>query len=269
MTVRIAIVAVLLAAAAAGHAAAQEVPLHDLCADRPGKGTPPCIIDKGHLELEMGVGVARNWTPGERDDSLALGGMEVRVGLARRFEMELGLTAYSAARVRIAGVGSTRSRGVGDLSIGGRYALTDPDKDGPAVSIQGFVTAPTATGHRGSGGWEGGVVLPLSLPLGGGFSLGASPEVQVLRTGGGGGTHQAWSGALSVSHAVGPISLSVEAWGGVDDAPSGATHRATIDLSGAWTPAKRPNMQFDLGVNFGVTRLATDVEISAGVVRRY
>jgi hypothetical protein len=27
--------------------------LRDFCPDRPGKGTPPCILDKGHIQAEM------------------------------------------------------------------------------------------------------------------------------------------------------------------------------------------------------------------------
>ena len=43
------------APAAAAADAASSDGLRPLCADRPGKATPPCILDAGHTQLEVGV----------------------------------------------------------------------------------------------------------------------------------------------------------------------------------------------------------------------
>ena len=71
-----------------------------------------------------------------------------------RTELEAAWTPLSLER----GPGD-RWSGVGDLMLGVRSALTDPDGKGVAVSWQALVTAPTATHGQGAGGWE----VPLML----------------------------------------------------------------------------------------------------------
>ena len=59
---------------------AQEV--RDFCAERPGKGTPPCILDKGHLQAEFGLADAVFVRSHRADeDTYALGAAEFRLGL--------------------------------------------------------------------------------------------------------------------------------------------------------------------------------------------
>ena len=240
-----------------------------LCADRPGKATPPCIVDVGRLQFETALADwSRRNQDGERIDALALGGLEVRTGLGRRSEVELGWTAYSRVDDRVSGV-TTRTHGVGDLFIGARTALTDPDKEGLQISVEPFVTAPTATGGQGAGGWEGGVIAPVSLPLSGGLSLGFSPQVAVRRNADGGGTHLDWSGAVAVSHGFGPLSVALELWGETDDQPGGSVSRASADAAAAWIPPSRPDLQFDVGLNLGLNRNTPDQEVYAGIVRRF
>lgn len=257
----------LLAAMAVAHGAMAEE--RALCADRPGKATPACIVDVGRLQFETGLA---DWTrldqDGERIDTLAAGGLELRTGLSRRSEIELGWTAYSRVEDRIAGV-TTRTQGVGDLFIGVRTALTDPDKDGLQVALEPFVTAPTATHGQGAGGWEGGVIAPVSLPLSGGFSLGLTPQLAVRRDPDGGGTHLDWSGAAAVSRGFGPLSVALELWGEIDDQPGGSVSRASADVAAAWIPASQPDLQLDVGLNLGLKRNTPDQEVYAGIVRRF
>ena len=61
--------------------------------------------------------------------------------------------------------------------------------------------------------------LPIAVPLADGFSLGLTPEVDVLRNAGGGGTHAAWIGVASLSRGFGPLTLGAELWGQAEDEP--------------------------------------------------
>src|SRR5690242_738899 len=70
---------------AASAAAAQQ--LRPFCAERPGKATPPCIVDAGHVQLETGLADVL-LQPGE--DVVALAAGELRVGLTRRLEAQVG-----------------------------------------------------------------------------------------------------------------------------------------------------------------------------------
>jgi hypothetical protein len=240
-----------------------------LCADRPGMATPPCIVDGGRLQFETSLA---DWSHAKQDgarlDDLAVGGLELRTGVSRRSEVELGWTAWSRQRAKASGV-TARADGVGDLFLGLRTALTDPDKDGPQVALEPFVTAPTATGGQGAGGWEGGVIAPVSLPLPRGLSLGLSPQLAVRRNPGGQGTHLDWSGAAAVSRGFGPLSLALELWGEVDDQPGGSISQASADIAAAWIPQAWPDVQFDMGLNRGLNHNTPDREIYAGIVRRF
>lgn len=246
----------------AGSAQAQE--LRDFCAERPGKATPPCIADKGHLMLEIGLAdavFARG--SGAHEDVYTLGAAELRLGVSRRVEIGATWAPFIVDHNR--GAGSRT--GVGDTVVDVKAALTDPDRDGLAISALAYVTAPTATRGLGGGGWAGGARLPISAPLGPNTGVELAPEVAVLRDAAGGGTHLAWICAAGVSHAFGPTTLGAEVWGAIDDDPADRTYQASADLTAAF--AVGSNAQLDAGVNLGLNRTTPDVEVYAGVARRF
>ena len=255
---------ILVAATSLLAGSAQAQGLRDFCAERPGKATPPCILDAGHLQLEVGLAdVVFERSRGAHHTAYTLGASEVRVGMTRRVEVEAGWSPLIVDHDRAAG----HRTGVGDSVLGARAALTDPDAHGAGVSIQGFVTAPTATHGLGAGGWTGGLRLPAQIPLGKDSDLGLTPEVDVLRDAGGGGTHLAWIGAASVSHAFGATTLGAEVWGEINDDPSGRVREASADFTAAF--AVGDSAQLDAGINLGLNRATPDVEIYAGVARRF
>jgi hypothetical protein len=220
----------------------------DLCPDRPGKGSPPCILDAGRLQLEVGLAdVTRDRQGGITTWDEAYGAFELRYGLTRTADLHLSASPWLVERTQGAG----RRSGVGGVKL----------------AVQPFVSAPTATHGFGAGGWQGGVVGAASLPLPGGASLGLSPELDVARDAGGGGTHLAWGGAAGVSRGFGATTLGVELWARRDEAPAGASTQASFDLSAAWTLGK--DLQLDLGANAGLTHATPDAEAYVGVSRRF
>jgi len=259
-------VVVLGVRAEAAHA--EPPALRPLCADRPGKATPACILDAGHLQFETGLfETSRQSEDGTHDDVDTYGAFELRAGLTRRAEAEVDWAPWIVERARDA-AGRTRSSGVGDLTLGLRAALTDPDGSGPAVSVQPFVSAPTATHGMGAGGWQGGLRLPISIPAGA-WTFGASPELDVARDAAGGGAHAAWSGVVAASRGVGALTLGAELWGAVDDDPGGRTWQASVDLTAAIVPPRHAELQLDAGANIGVTHDTPDVDLYVGVSRRF
>jgi hypothetical protein len=236
----------------------------DFCAQRPGKATPPCILDAGRLQIETGlVDAVFQHSGGFHEDTYALGATELRLGISRRVELEASWAPVVIDQTR----GSPHRTGTGDASLAVLSALTDPDAMGLAVSAQAFVTLPTATHGLGAGGFTGGARLPMAIPLSDGFSLGLTPEVDVLRNAGGGGTHAAWVGVASLGRSFGPVSLGAELWGQVEDEPAGTIRRASADLTGALMIGK--TVQLDAGANFGLNRNTPDAEAYVGVSRRF
>lgn len=109
--------------------------------------------------------------------------------------------------------------------------------------------------------------VPVSLSLGRDSGLGLTLEVDVVRNSMGGGTHLARLGAAGVSHAFGPTTVGAELWGEVDHDPSGRVREISADLTAAY--AVGPNAQLDAGVNLGLNRATPDVEVYAGIARRF
>ncbi len=249
---------VLLFAATAAKAQA----LRPFCAERPGKATPPCILDAGHLQLE--VGLANAAFRSGAGDVLAFGVTELRYGIASRLEAEASWAPWIVARPKTA----AQVTGVGDLTLAARWSLSDPDaQDGLAAAVQGFVTAPTATHGFGAGGWTGGIRAPLSAPLPGGFSLAFAPELDVARNAAGHGAHLASSAALSFGRGFGDLSLNAELWGSIDDDPAARTYQASFDVNAALALGR--NGQVDAGANFGLNARTPDVVVYIGVSHRF
>ncbi|MPN64747.1 hypothetical protein SDC9_212524 [bioreactor metagenome] len=75
--------------------------------------------------------------------------------------------------------------------------------------------------------------------------------------------------AAGLSWPVGPVTLGAELWGSIDDDPADRARRASLDLTLAWQPPGRDDLQFDVGVYGGLTRDTPDLEVSAGLSRRF
>lgn len=63
--------------------------LRDFCADRPGKGTPTCILDQGHWQVELGL-FDGGWqkTDDFKVESLAYGDTFIRYGVDGQNEIQ-------------------------------------------------------------------------------------------------------------------------------------------------------------------------------------
>jgi outer membrane putative beta-barrel porin/alpha-amylase len=259
-----------LGALGLGPAAAQAEGLRDFCPDRPGLGTPPCTIDAGHFDVELGLA---DWTlerePGSRTDTLAVGAMLVRVGLTDSLEAQVGWTAFGHARERDRATGSVASgSGVGDLSVALRQNLINPDGARFSLAIMPFATLPTGNEVLGAGEWTAGMLLPLSYDLGSGVELGVTGRVEAAADEDRHGRHLAYGGvagmSLPLSEALG---ATVEIAATRDEDPSGHASEWLAGVSAGWMAEE--NLQFDAGANIGLSAAAADLQLYFGVSRRF
>jgi len=251
-----------LALAAATPALAQEG--RDLCADRPGANDAPCIVDAGRLQLETGLSWSRTEEGAAREDTFLVADTALRYGVGPRTELRLAITAFGS--VDTSGAGS--DQGLGDLTIGIRHSLANPDGSGTSVAIQGFVTVPTGSGPLTAGEWSAGAALPMSFELTPTISFAATPQIAAAADADGDGQH------LAVGSAAGfNFSLSDRFSAGVDvaivrdDDPAGSSTQATTGLSFAFQASG--DVQLDIGAVAGLNRDTPDVEIYAGFVTRF
>jgi len=260
-----AVLLIAMVSGLAGPAAADDAPI---CAARPGKSTPPCTVPAGHFQLEAGLA---DWSlqkaGDERDTSLVLGETTLKYGLTEGSDIEVDVTPWQRATSHV-GVAHGSASGFGDITIGYKRLLTSADV-AVQVAVLPFIKAPTARHSLGNGKWEGGVALPVGVALGRSqFSLDLTPEVDWLADGDRHGHHAGMTQVASLGwQASGRISLSGEFWSQWDWDPAGTARQASADASAAYLAGN--TVQLDGGVNFGLNRHTPDVELYAGVSKRF
>ncbi|HEX8661421.1 MAG TPA: transporter [Brevundimonas sp.] len=265
--------AAVLALAPAAPAAAQtaDAPLRPFCPDRPGKGDSTCVMDQGHVQVEVGLfDTARQDDDATRAESWAAGTVVVRYGVGPSTEVQAGFSTWQRDKVTDRSTGLTqRAEGLGDLFLAVRHGFVRPDGGGTGLAVTAFATLPTGGEEVRVSGVEGGLALPVAVDLGGDWGLGVSPIVEYVRDGDGEGSHGAWSLVVGLGRPVGDWSLGAEVWVSRDDDPLGASTQATFDLLAAWSPPFMTDAQLDFGLNLGLNDDSPDLEFGIGIARRF
>ena len=257
--------ATFLLCAGTAAAAADEQPI---CADRPGKSTPACTVPAGHWQIETGLA---DWSlqkaGGERDTSLVLGETTIKYGLTDRSDIEVDVTPWQHTTSRGPGFRESAS-GIGDINLMMKQELTSPDAR-LQVTLFPYVKIPTAKHSLGNGKWEGGLLVPIDYAIGKSpFSVELTPEVDWVADADGHGHHAAMVQVASLGWQVSPkLNLSAEIWGQWDWDPAGTTRQASADGAVAYLVSN--SVQLDAGANFGLNRNTPDVELYAGVSKRF
>jgi hypothetical protein len=247
----------LLIAAAA---AAAEAPI---CTDRPTKANSVCTVPAGVIQLESSaVGWSRTEASGSMTKVLSAGSSVIKYGLSDRSDLQVGFTPL----VRIESDGAARS-GFGDVVVRYKHRMTGVDAK-VQVALIPFVKLPAAKRGIGNRKVEGGLAVPVSLPLGGGVTATFGSELDVLADGDGEGRHVALVNLINLSGTIAPrLTLAGELWSNLNFDPSGTVKQASVDVAAAYAVSN--NAQLDAGANFGLTRETADVEIYAGVSVRF
>lgn len=257
----------LLVAAMATPAAAQE---RDYCPERPGLDTPACIVDVGHGSIETSL---IDWTLDRgrdgRTDTILIGDTLVRFGVTDRIELRAGWQPYGYERRREADGGAIeRAHRVGDAVIGMKAALLHPDGEGLAIAVLPSVTLPVGRTPIGGGDVALGLLLPVTYDLSETVQLDATPSLRALPNEDAPGHHLRYGSAGGVTVKLSKaVAVSAEAQLVRDEEPGDHTTRARTALSVAWQP--QDDWQLDLFGIAGLNRDTPDVELAAGIARRF
>lgn len=263
-----AILALFLMAAFTSPATAEE--LRDLCPARPGLGTPPCIVDKGHVLAELGIA---DWTRDQdnetRTDTVLGGDLLLRYGVDANSEVQIGWTAYGHQRERDRLSGDTdKASGTGDVTLAYKRSLAQPDGSGFSVALQPFATLPTGGSAIGDGDLSAGLVVPVSAEIVRGVELQFSPEVDAAVDDDRDGRHLSYGTVaglgIDVSESVN-AALEVSAFR--DNDPTGHSTELLAAAALAWQPAD--DWQLDVGSAFGLNADSPDARLYVGISRRF
>lgn len=261
-------VLLLMSTVMATPASAQD--LRDLCPTRPGLGTPPCIVDKGHVLAEVGL---LDWTHDKNEtstsDTVVAGDLLLRYGISTQSEVQVGWTAYGHQRDKARlGNGIDKSNGVGDVMIAYKHSLTQPDGSGFSAAIQPYATLPTGGSAIGEGDWSAGVIVPVSAEVDEGISLQFSPEMDAAVDEDRDGRHLSYGTVAGLGIDVSKsLNAAFELSAFRDDDPSGHTTELLAAASLAWQASD--NWQLDAGSAFGLNADSPDVRVYAGIARRF
>jgi len=260
-----ALFAVALLMPVAAHADDQD---RDYCPARPGLATPACTMAPGKVSVETSLA---DWTldkqGGDRTDTILIGDTSVRIGVTDTIEAQVGWTPLGIVRDRSSGLVDRTAR-TGDATLGLKANLSHPDGSGLSIALQPFVTLPIGRAPVGAGDWGAGLVVPVTYNLSKAVNLEFTPEVDAAVDQDSRGRHLAYSSVVGVGVALSDaVTLTAEDQVIRDEDPSGSTTQDLASLSLAWMARK--NLQFDVGAVAGLDRAAPDIELYAGIARRF
>jgi hypothetical protein len=237
-----------------------------ICTDRPGKGNNACTVPKGAVQLETDL---LNWmrmdAKGTRTDTILYTNPTLKFGLSDSADIQINIAPYEEVRTRTGAV-SDRIGGVGDLFLRFKQRLTGASAK-TQVALFPFVKLPTARRAIGNGAVEAGLAVPVNIDLPADFSLGISPEADLLLDEDESDRHLSAMTAINIGKTIGKVNVAAELWGQEDFDPAGTTEQVSADVMATWTP--RPKLQFDVGANFGLNRDTPGVQLYAGVSTRF
>ena len=241
--------------------------MEPICPDRPAKGTGTCTVPAGHVQVETGlIDWTHDKTGGVASDYSVIGATLIKYGISGRADIELGFVPFETLRVEAGGT-SERVSGIGDMVARTKVRLTN-DNAPVQVAIDPFVKIPTAKHELGNRKVEGGITIPLSMALGGPFSLASAPEIDWRSDADGHGYHPAMVQLIDLGIAIGPhLSFTAELWGQWDWNPGTTVKQFSAD--GAVAYLLGDNVQLDAGANLGLNRQTPDLELYSGVSMRF
>jgi hypothetical protein len=237
-----------------------------ICTDRPTKSNSPCTVPEGMWQLETDIG---NFThdahAGDSTDTLYFVNPYLKYGIGTHTDIEVNWAPSILERTTTDDKRHV-TRGEGDLYV--RLKSNFYSGDVVSVSIIPFVKAPTASHGIGNGQWEGGVAMPISVAIKGGFTLLLGPELDALADADGRGHHVAVTNLFNLSHALTPkLSIAVEYWREDNPDPSGHVKQESGDV--ALSYAVSPALQLDVGANTGLNKATPNEQVYFGLSYRW
>ncbi len=238
-----------------------------ICTDRPTKSNAACTVPEGMVQIEADLFSWSRMTTGPaRTDVLLYTNPTVKYGLGPNLDVQLNVAPL--AQVRTMAGGQTASQtGVGDLTLRLKQRLTGPEHK-VQIALLPFVKAPTARRGIGNGEWEGGLIVPVQMPLGS-ATLTLVPQLNLLadvlapedR-------HLEFQGVANFAFPIAPrTTLAVELWTSQNWDPAGTVRQYSTDAAVSYLISDE--LQLDLGGNFGLNQATPDVQIYAGVSTRF
>ncbi len=238
-----------------------------ICTDRPTKSNAACTVPEGMVQVEADLFSWTRLAAGPaRTDVLVYTNPVVKYGLGPNSDIQLNIVPLVEVRTRADGQ-TVSQRGVGDLTLRFKQRLTGPNSR-VQVALLPFVKAPTAERGIGNGEWEGGVIVPVQVPVGK-ATLTLVPQVNLLADAlSPDDRHLEFQGVVNLAYPVAPrTTMAVELWTSENWDPAGTVRQYSADAAVSYL--LNDELQLDIGGNFGLNRATPDVQLYVGVSARF
>ncbi len=242
--------------------------LRDMSTDRPDKTESAYTVDAGRIQIETDlVAYTRDREDGLSVETLDIVPFNFKIGLTNDADLQIVYGSFS--RVRVDGpLGFSESEsGAGDLVLRLKRNIWGNDGGRTALAVMPFIKLPTSTFADANDDVEGGVIVPLAIDIGNGVGLGLMTEVDVVRSEVDGGYTPSFINSATISFELTQrLGMYVEIFS-ERSTESGAQSVVTFDAG--LTYAVTDNLQLDVGANIGVTKVADDINVFAGLSQRF
>jgi hypothetical protein len=227
-------------------------------------------MEKGKLSVETAFA---DWehdrSAEERSDTLLIADTLLRFGVSDRAELQLEWQPYGRAVTRDRLLGQTeRKDRVGDVTLGARVNLANPDGSGFSWAVQPSLTLPVGRQPIGGGDWAASLIVPLSHELSDTVTLELTSEVAGEVDEDGHGRHLAYGNIIGLEVALtDALTTSLEGEVRRDDDPLEPATYVRGGLSLAWMT--NDDTQLDVGTAVGLNHDTPDLRLYAGIARRF
>lgn len=238
--------------------------VRELTTDRPDTTETPFTVEPGRVQLEMSVA---SWTRdrqgGVRTTEWEVAPFNLRFGVTRAVEAGVFFTPHVHRTEQARRGPKTVTRGAGDTVLRAKFNFTGNDGGAFGSGVFFDVKLPTAANGLGNDRTEVAVTFPIAFEAGAGWDGAAMTVIE--RAYGDAGKYEAvWTNTLSLARELAPdVGVFFEL---VSTAGAGS-HVMLFDCG--VTRRFGPDLQFDAGVNIGISRTAPDLGAFVGLSKRF
>ncbi len=237
--------------------------LRELTTDRPDATESPFTADAGHLQLEMDVAsFTRNRLDGVKTTEWAIAPFNLRYGVTPRCELGVFVTPHVRVTEQVRKGPKTTVRGAGDTTVRSKFNFWGNDGGANAFGLMLDLKLPTAADGLGNDKVEGAVTLPVAYEIGAGWEGAAMTSMEIVHTGT--ARKAVWVNTITFAR---DLAENVGGFLELTSAAGDGAHVATFNCG--ITRKFGPQLQFDCGLNVGLSRTAPDLTVFVGLARKF